>query len=245
MREGSGPQGPGSGRLSNPGQGHPGFTGQWHQPDWLWASVTLRRLGYPQGSVCCLSASPHPLLVAFSFLACFQHPFPRMATQVTSLVPLLTVRQEDAGAPSQTAPPPSAGRPWAPCGLCAQGLLCTDSFPPTKRPQATSQGKSGSQRSRPRVHMLTPPQMGPKVGWSAKARTQPRLARQQEDTQMPCQGAGRGLAPPSTWSRAGPWPHPGTLWAAMLLPPSGTDVGAGLLSVACFTLVTDLPGLRS
>lgn len=154
--------------------------------------------------------------------------------------------------PCPKPPPPSAGRPWAPCGLCAQGLLCTDSFPPTKRPQATSQGKPGSQRSRPRVHMLTPPQMGPKVGWSAKACIQPRLARQQEDTQMPCQGVGRGLAPPSTRSRAGSWPHPGTLWAAMLLPPSGllhlspgTEVGAGLLSVACFTLVTDLPGLRS
>lgn len=61
VREGSGPQGPGRGRLSNPVQGHPGFTRQWHQPDWLWASVTLRRLGYPQGPVCCLSASqPSP-----------------------------------------------------------------------------------------------------------------------------------------------------------------------------------------
>lgn len=144
----------------------------------------------------------------FCFLACFQHPFPRMATQVNSLVPLLPVRPEDAGAPVPNRPPASAGRPLAPCGLCAQGLLCTDSFPPTKRPQATSQGKSGSQRSRPRVHTLTPPHMGPKVGWSAKAHTQPRLARQQEDTQTLLPGGGPGpgtsLHTEQSWALASP-----------------------------------------
>lgn len=166
-------------------------------------------------------------------LACFQHPLPRTATRMASPGPPLTVWQADAGTPAQTSAPPSAGRPWVFYGpLCPGSALHRQplTLPPTRRPHATSQCKSEKSPTSTNAH--TP--LETKVGWSAKAYAQPRPAGQQEDTQTPCQvcpcrGTCRVPAPPSTWGRAG--------------PRSPRDpLGSRLV---CFTLLTDLPGLRS
>lgn len=206
--------------------------------------------------MCCLSASPHPVLATFSFwlvsnIFCPGRP-PRWLLQGPCLQ---CGRRMLAPLPK---PPPlqvqeAVGFLWPYVSRVHSAQ--TASHSPTHKEASCNQPVQiwAPEKSPMSTNAHTP--LEPKVGWSAKAYAQPRLARQQEDTQTPCevcprQGTGRVPSPPSTWGRAGSRSRPGTHWAPALLPPSGLHVSPGIevgwsSRLACFTLVTDLPGLRS